>query len=346
MPAGLVVLADQGGTGPHRVLGQMVEADLGPGLEIGEQRHQLVMEQRQPVLHAREAAAHRHRLQERVVGHRPELLQEPTAEALGRRRVEHDLAHRPELQLLHLALRALAQGIEAADGLDRGAEEVEPHGLGAAAGEDVDQAAAHGILAGLDHGTGPAIAVAVEIGEQRIAVAAPAGRHPQRRPPDHDRCRHLLQDGIGRGEHEARLLRRPLRQPGQGGQPLRHQAQIGRDPVVGQAVPGRDADDLHRRREEAHDPGDERHPRLIAGDVQDGPCLAAAQPLGQEAPFQPFQRVGEQRGPGPAGRALGFGRLGLGRDRLEHHRISRGPGSLAASRARRCRAGPARAGGR
>ena len=57
VPAGLVVLADQGGTGPHRVLGQMVEADLGPGLEIGEQRHQLVMEQRQPVLHAREAAA-------------------------------------------------------------------------------------------------------------------------------------------------------------------------------------------------------------------------------------------------------------------------------------------------
>ena len=86
LQARLEVLADQRRARLDRVQGQMVEADLALGVEIGGQRHEVGMEQRQPVLHAREGAASLDRLQQRIAGHRPELPQVAGLEALDRRR--------------------------------------------------------------------------------------------------------------------------------------------------------------------------------------------------------------------------------------------------------------------
>ena len=80
------MLADQCRARLDRVQRQMVEADLALGVQIGGQRHEVGMEQRQPVLHAGEGAPGLDRLQQRIAGHRPELAQVAGLEALDRRR--------------------------------------------------------------------------------------------------------------------------------------------------------------------------------------------------------------------------------------------------------------------
>ena len=245
-----VVLADQCCTRLDGVARQMVERDLGLGVEIGGERHEIRVEQRQPVLHAREHPAGLDRLQERVGGDRAEAAQIARLERFDGIGVEQDLAHRHELERRDLALRALGQGIEAADRFQRRAEEVQPHRLLVPAGKDVDQPATHGVVAGLHHGTGAVVAVALEVGHQRVPVHPRTGLGAQVRRAHPRRRRHLLHDGVGRGQDQPLGAAWPGRELPQGAQALGHDARTGRDPVVGQAVPGRNLDDLDLGREE------------------------------------------------------------------------------------------------
>ena len=57
---------------------------------------------------------------------------------------------------------ALGLRIEAADRFQRVAEEIEPHRLGHAGREQIDDAAAHRVVAGLAHGRGAVEAVELE----------------------------------------------------------------------------------------------------------------------------------------------------------------------------------------
>ena len=103
----------------------MVEADLGVG-HVVEQRLQVLVEERQPVLHAGAAVAGADRLVERIVaGGAAEQLDVAAAEQALRRLAERDLADRHQRELLHGPQRALRLGVEGLDVLERVAEEVE-----------------------------------------------------------------------------------------------------------------------------------------------------------------------------------------------------------------------------
>ena len=69
---------------------------------------------------------------------------------------------------------------------------------------------------------------------------------------------------------EARQLTRGrLRERGQGGDPPRHDFAVGRHPVVGQAVPGRQGQDGNVGVEEGQAFGEACHARVVARDVED-----------------------------------------------------------------------------
>ncbi len=241
------MLTDQGGPGGDSVPRQMVEGDLGVAVQIVEERRQLLVEERQPMLHAGIAPALLDRIEERVAGDRAELLEVADLEAIDRRLIEHHLADGPDLQALDALERALRQRVEGADRLDRAAEEVEPQRLLVGGGEDVEKAAAHGVLAGLDHRAGAGIAIAPEIVDERIAIEPLAGSGSEMPAADGAGGGYTLKDRIGGGEHEPRPVAPALRQTRQRLQPLGHELAVRRHAIVGQAVPRREGEDVGRR---------------------------------------------------------------------------------------------------
>jgi hypothetical protein len=82
---------------------------------------------------------------------RAELRDIAHAEAADRFGDELEFAHRHQIQRAHGHQRALRLGIEGPDRFQRVAEEVEPHGLVQARRKQIEDAAAHGIFAGLAH---------------------------------------------------------------------------------------------------------------------------------------------------------------------------------------------------
>ena len=168
-------------------LGQRLDGDRR-AVDIIEQRLQAVVEQRQPVLHAGGAAALAHRFVEHVVGRGGaegrDIAGAEQPDGVGG---ELELGHRHEIERAQLVGGALRLRIEAADRFQRVAEEVEPHRLVHAGREQIDDAAAHRIVAGLAHGRGAVEAVELEplgdaghrqqiAGRAPTAIAAPASR--------------------------------------------------------------------------------------------------------------------------------------------------------------------------
>src|ERR1700730_11856977 len=107
------------------LVGLMVEREPRTG-QVVEQSLQLLVVERQPVLHADIAPAGADRFVEQVVrAGGAELLAVTRAEAPDRRIVEQYLADRTQCCCLDIAGGTLAQRIEAANALQRIAEEVE-----------------------------------------------------------------------------------------------------------------------------------------------------------------------------------------------------------------------------
>jgi len=128
--------------------------------EIVEQRLQLPVKQRQPMLDPGGAAALAHRLVEHVVGaRRAERRDVAGAKQPDRVRGELELRHGHEVEPAQFLGRALRFRIETADRFQRIAEEIEPHGRVHAGREQIDNAAAYRVVAGLTHRRGAAKAV-------------------------------------------------------------------------------------------------------------------------------------------------------------------------------------------
>ena len=132
-----------------------------------------------------------------------------------------------------------------------------------------------------------------------------------------------LDQRVHRAEHDARSIGR-LAQPGEGGDPLGHQRRVGRDSVVRQAVPGREAQDLGFGGEEGQRLGEPCHPRIIARDVQHRTGELGPPPRQQQR-VEPLRRaverergqatpplVGEGRGEGELDRAASRIRRSIG----------------------------------
>ena len=228
------------------------------------------MEQRRPVLHAGVAAAVGDRVVDRVL--RGGRLARTISRQLSRKRVM--LAGSRGISETGRSTSgpsssggALGAGVEAAQDALHGPRRTGPGAPGRlAGGEDVDDAAAHGVLARLHHRVGAAVAV----GFQEQVVSACLGNRSRRRRTDvrlapwntargGTRCtRALTVVSTMRGAGGR------LQQAGQAGDALGHDRRVGGDAVVGQAVPGGEAQHLHARAR--------RRPAPRAG----GPCGVVA----------------------------------------------------------------------
>ena len=117
------------------------------------------------------------------------------------------LAHRHEVERPQLADGALRLRIEAADRFQRVAEEVQPHRRGHARRVEVDDAAAHGVFAGLAHGRGAQEAVGLQPAARGRSMSTMLpGAAEKALARDALAPRHALQDGVDRGGQDARLV--------------------------------------------------------------------------------------------------------------------------------------------
>ena len=222
------------------VFGQMFERQRR-SRQIIEQRFHLAMEQRQPVLHAGMAPALAHRFVEHIVGRgRAELRDIAGAEAADGFRYQLEFRDRHQIEPAQLAFAALRLRIECTDRLQRVAEEIEPHRQVHAGREQIEDAAAHGVVARLAHGRGAGKAVELQPFDDAGHADDIAGRDRERMRGDKVARRHALQRGVDRREqHRRSVASFHARQTRQRGHALRHRAGIGRHAVVGQAIPGR-----------------------------------------------------------------------------------------------------------
>jgi hypothetical protein len=201
------------------------------------------------------------------------------ADAFG---VEGELADGVKLETGELVRRALGGWVEAADVLDFVAEEVEADGFAFAGRVDVDDAAADGELAGFADGFGAAVASAdKEFGEE-LRVERGTFGDIQRGVAEGAARGDALEDGIRRGEDQAGFGRRGVGEAGQGGGALGDEGGVGRNAVVGEAVPGWEADDLDVGGEEGDRVGEAGETGVVASNVENRAAMLGAA-AGEEA---------------------------------------------------------------
>ena len=251
---------------------------------------------------------------------------------------ELEFRHRHEIERAQVVLRALRLRIEGADGLDLVAEKVEPHRLAHARREQIEDAAADRIIAGLAHGRGAGIAIQFEPARDPLHRQHIAGRGRQRLPHHHGARGHALQDRVDGGQHHRGLVAGlDIGEPRQRGHALRQHAGMRRHAVIGQAVPGREFQPLDLGREERKSARQRRHPRSVAADHQqaDGRRIAAGGDRARE--------IGDHHALGAVGdarqrqRLAGFHQFGR---RLHHQRAPPlWKRTIRSSRSDRCSSG-------
>ena len=293
----VVVLGNLLKAARHRLFGEVIEAH-GHARQIVEQRLQVVVEQRQPVLLARVALPRADGLVERIVaGRAAKQLHVAAAEELLRLLAECDLAHRQQRELLHGLRRALRLHLEGLDRLQRIAEEIEAHRRRTAWREEIEDAAAHREFAGLHDGAAALVAHEAEPLRELAHIDALARRDRLDRPLQECARRHALQDGIDRRQHHGGVLARAQAQLGERRDALGHDVSVGADAVVGHRVPGGNGDDAHLRREEGERALERIEAAVIARDMQKRArcrCMAGfGGKLREHERVEPFRDAGD-----------------------------------------------------
>ncbi len=302
--ARLEVIGDLGEALLGGVFGERLEHHRG-ARQIIEQGVEVIMEQWQPVLHSGIAASFAHGLVEQVVGlGRSEGFHIAGAERPDGLGCELEFGDRHEIQRVELVVAALGLGIEGADQFQGVAEEVEPHRIGDAGREQIDDAAAHGIFAGLAHRRRPGEAVELEPADNAVHRQHVARHGRERLAGDEPARRHPLDDGVDGGEHDRRPLL-PL-EPGEAGErrhALGDDARMGRGAVIGLAVPGGKLGDRDLGGEECQRAVKLRHSRAVAADRQKagrGGALLRRHgtgEIGEHEAFGAVRDVGKSQGP-------------------------------------------------
>ena len=294
--ARLIIIGDLREAFVGRLFGQRLDGDRACR-DIIEQRVHALMEERQPMLHAGVAAAFAHGFVEHVVGRRsPERRDVAGAEHADGVGGELELGHRHQIERAQIGISALAFRIETADRFKRVAEKIEPHRRIHAGREQVDDAAAHRVIAGLAHRRGAVETVEIEPGGDARHRQHIAGRGRERLLAKKLARRHPLQSGIDGGEKDGRMLPAcDTCEPRQRHHALRHDRGMRRHPVVRQAIPGREFQDLDIGREKAQRPRERRHFRAVAAHHRDADgrrLLARRDGAGEIGENEAFGAVG------------------------------------------------------
>ena len=131
--------------------------------QVIEQGDKLLLEQRQPVFHARQPPSVAYRFVKRVLRcRRAEFLAIAAAEAFDAVFVEQRLARREQQMTVEPPGRHLRVWIETAERFQLVSEEIEPKRLFHSAWEDVHDAAPDGVFALVDHRVGAAVALSLQ----------------------------------------------------------------------------------------------------------------------------------------------------------------------------------------
>ena len=239
----------------------------GGARHVIEQGLEALVEQRQPVFHAHVPAPRRDRLVERVVAaRRAEQGAVAGAEPFDRPVVQEKLADRLQGEGLEALGRALGGGIEAADAVQIVTEKIEAQGLRLARRKDIDDAAAHGELAGLAHRPGAAVSVGQQEGHQIVGIETLSDGGGALGTGEDGARRDALQERRNRGQHDApRARRRIVQKARQGIDAPPDDVGVGRHPVIGQTVPGGKQQGLDVGREKGQDLGGARGAHVVAG---------------------------------------------------------------------------------
>ena len=273
--AGLGVVGDHLQPRFQHLVGLVIQADRGVG-QIVEQVFHRRMEQRHPVLHARVAAARRRSTDRsgpwprpgrtgrasRCGSGRSNSLPSGTSET-GRRDRRFPLAG---AALGRLGSKTRINSMVSPNRSRR-------TGSGSPDGKDVDDAAAHGVFAGLHHRAGAAVAVGLEEFGQLFRLHLAVDGQVHAGAGEGGARRDALHQGVDGGQDDARAGGL-FQQPRQSGDALGDQGGVRRHAVVGQAVPGGEAQDLGFRHDEGQRLGQPGHAGVVAGDVQDMPACS------------------------------------------------------------------------
>ena len=265
LSAGFVIVGDLFETLMRGVFSQRLDHQRR-ARDIVEQRFKPVVKQRQPMLHAGIAAALAHRFVQHVVARRRaerrDIAGTEFADGVGG---QLEFGDRHEIERAHVVLRALGLRIEHTDRFQRIAEEIEPRRIVHAGRKQVEDAAAHGIFAGLAHGRGADIAVELEPAHHPVHAKHIAGRGRQRLTGNHCPRRDPLQDRVHRGQqHRRPVAALHIGEPRQRDHALRQRGGMRRHAVIGQAIPGREFQHCEIGREKGNAARQSRHARTIA----------------------------------------------------------------------------------
>ena len=200
--ARLVVILDQRQTLADRLLGQMVEADGGVR-DVVEQRLEAIVEQWQPVLHAGIALAGADGLIERILrGRRAEHGHIAAAKRFSAAGPKATSLIGIKVSRCTILPVRWVSGSKALMCSSVSPKKSSRTGLERPGGIKVENAAAHGVLAGLHDRAGALETGKVEPLDQLVPVDALAGRDVLERPADELARRQPLQNRVDRGEHD------------------------------------------------------------------------------------------------------------------------------------------------
>ncbi len=265
--ARLEIIGDLRETLVGGLLGERLDRNR-TSFDVVEQGFEPFVKQRQPMLHAGMAAAFAHRLVKYVVRAGGAKSRDVAgAKQADRLRGELKLRHRHQVERTQFVGGALGLRIEAADRFQRVAEEIEPHRRVHAGREQVDDAAADGVIAGFAHRRCAVEAIELEpLGDaghrQQIA-----GCSRERLLANDIALRHALQNGIHRRQQDRRgVAALDAREPRQRRHALRDNTGVRRHPIVGQAVPRWEFQHFDVRRKEAECARQHRHARAVTAD--------------------------------------------------------------------------------
>ena len=169
----------------------------------------------------------------------------------------------------------MRQRIENPDTLYLVAEEIDPNGGGCSRNEDIDDAAADGEVARIVHPIGPQISQRLEGVYECLRRHGFPDLCSGVTGADRGRSRNTLNERVHGRQHDLRSGRAVVAhhlpgQPNQGGHPRAAQRRTRRHPIIGEAVPSRDGDDLDLRPEERQRIAQTFDTHIVTGHMKDG----------------------------------------------------------------------------
>ena len=204
---GIVIILDLLEAFARGILALRLDRDRR-AVEIVEQRVHPLLEQRQPMFHAGMAAAFANGFIEQIVALRRaegrDIAHAKAADGFGD---ELEFRDRNQIERPHVEQRALGFRVEGTDQFEAVAEEVESHGLVETGRKQIEDAAAHGVFAGLAHGRRTVVAIVLQPGDDRVHRHDMAGRYRQRLRRHHLARWHALHDGIDGGRARSAACR-------------------------------------------------------------------------------------------------------------------------------------------